>query len=66
MEAVIRTFDSFKELKADEYRYWQSRPAHERLNAVAEMTLAAYATKGTLPDVPRLQRTLVCLQRPRR
>jgi hypothetical protein len=66
MEAVIRTYDSLKEMKADEYRYWQSLPAHERLAAVAEMTLAAYAMKGTLPDVPRLQRSLVVVQRPQR
>jgi hypothetical protein len=66
MEMVIRTYASLKEMKADEYRYWQSRPVHERMSAVAEITLAAYAMKGTVPDVPRLQRTLVCLQRPQR
>jgi hypothetical protein len=66
MEMVARTYSSLKEMKADEYRYWQSRPVHERMSAVAEITLAAYAMKGTVPDVPRLQRTLVCLQRPQR
>jgi hypothetical protein len=29
----IRKYTSFDEMKADEYRYWQSRPAHERLAA---------------------------------
>ena len=64
--ATIRVYASHEEMKADEYRYWQSRPAHERLNAVSELTRAAYSLKEPLPDVPRLQRTLVCLQRPQR
>jgi hypothetical protein len=42
----IRKYTNFDEIKADEYRYWQSRPAHERLDAVAEMIEAAYALKG--------------------
>jgi hypothetical protein len=29
-------------MKADEYRYWQNRPAHERLDALEEMILTAY------------------------
>ena len=66
MEMVARTYTSLKEMKADEYRYWQSRPVYERMSAVAEITLAAYAMKGMAADVPRLQRTLVCLQRPQR
>jgi hypothetical protein len=64
MDKTIRVYHSFDEMKADDYRYWQSRPVHERMDAVSEMTLAAYAMKGAAPDVPRLQRTLVRLQRP--
>lgn len=64
MDKTIRKYTGFDELKAEEYRYWQSRPAHERMAAVAEMTLAAYALKG-MGQVPRLERTLVRLQRPR-
>jgi hypothetical protein len=30
--------DDFEELKAKEYRYWQSRPVHERVAAVSELT----------------------------
>lgn len=42
-------------MKADEYRYWQGRPGHERLNAVEDMIQTAYVLKGwkTEPDVPR-------------
>ncbi|MGO9262617.1 MAG: hypothetical protein ACLQU1_41000 [Bryobacteraceae bacterium] len=66
MDKTIRKYTSFEEMKADEYRYWQSRPAHERLNAVSELTEELYAMKGAAPDVPRLQRTVVHFQRPQR
>ena len=66
MDKTIRVYASHQEMKADEYRYWQSRPVHERMTAVAELTRAAYGLKELPPDVRRLQRTLVCLQRPQR
>jgi hypothetical protein len=62
MDKTIRVYRSLDEMKADEYRYWQSRPVHERMDAVSELTLAMYAMKGA--DVPRLERTLVRLQCP--
>jgi len=66
MEKSIRVYQSHKEMKADEYRYWQSRPVHERMDAVSELTTAAYALKGISLDVPRLQGPVVRLPRPRR
>jgi hypothetical protein len=66
MDKSVRKYASLKEMKADEYRYWQSRPAHERMSAVSELTLAVYAMKEPAAHVRRLQRTLVCLQRPQR
>jgi hypothetical protein len=66
MDKTIREYTSYKEMKADEYRYWQSRPVHERMDAVSELTTAAYALKGMAPDVPRLQGPVVRLPRPRR
>ena len=63
MDKTIRRYSSFDEMKADEYRYWQSRPVYERVDAVSELTQEQYAMKGEAPDVPRLQRTLVRLQR---
>jgi hypothetical protein len=57
VEKTTRVFQSFVEMKAAEYRYWQSRPAHERMGAVSAMSLAAYDRKGLEPRVPRLQRT---------
>jgi hypothetical protein len=53
-------------MKADEYRYWQSRPIHERIAAVSELTREHYAMKGASQDAPRLQRTLVRFERARR
>jgi hypothetical protein len=64
MDKVIRTYTGHEDLKADEYREWQRLPVSERMNAVAALTLAAYQMKETAPDVRRLQRTLVHLQRP--
>lgn len=43
---VIRKYSDFDEMKADEYRYGQSRPAHERLDAVEELIRIAYELKG--------------------
>jgi hypothetical protein len=63
MDKSVRVYDIRQEMKADEYRYWQSRPVHERMSAVAELTLSAYAMKEPARDVRRLQKTLVCLQR---
>jgi hypothetical protein len=68
MDKTIRKYASLSgldEIKADEYRYWQSRPVYERTDAVSELTQEAYAMKGASPDVPRLQRTLVRFERKR-
>ena len=63
MDKTIRKYTSLDEMKADEYRYWQSRPVHERVNAVSELTQEQYEMKGMIQDVPRLQRTLVRFER---
>ena len=63
MDKTIRKYTDFDEMKADEYRYWQSRPVWERTDAVSELTQEHYAMKGEAPDVPRLQRTLVRVER---
>jgi hypothetical protein len=61
-----RKYTDLDEMKADEYRYWQSRPAHERFDAVEEMIETAYALMGWKiePEVPRLQRPFVRLPIP--
>jgi len=66
MDKTIRKYTSLDEMKADEYRYWQSRPVHERMDAVEELICTAYELKGWQmePDVPRLQRPFVRLPCP--
>ncbi len=66
MEKTLHKYTSHTEMKLEEYRYWQSRPVHERMDAVAEITDTAYALKGKAPDVPRLQGPLVRLPRSQR
>ena len=66
MDKTIRKYTSHKAMKADEYRYWQSRPVHERMDAASKLTTVAYALKGMAPDVPRLQEPVVRLPRPQR
>ena len=64
MDKTIRKYTDFDEAKADEYRYWQSRPTHERLNAAAELSILGYQLKEPTRDAQqRLQRTLVRVQR---
>lgn len=63
MDKTIRGYTDFDEMKADEYRYWQSRPVHERVAAVSELTEQGYRMKGMGPDAFRLQRTLVRFER---
>jgi hypothetical protein len=60
----IRKFDSLEALKDEEYRYWQGRPAQERMAAVSEITTEIYRLKDPSVNVSRLQRTLVAIQRP--
>ena len=64
MDKTLHIFSTVEAMKTAEYEYWQSRPPHERMSAVSEITLALYAMKESAPDVRRFQRTLVHLQRP--
>jgi hypothetical protein len=64
MDKTIRRYVDFDEMKADEYRYWQSRPMHERMAAAAELSIMQYQWKEPTRDVQsRLQRTLIRVQR---
>ena len=46
--------------------YWLSRSPEERLAAVWELTLQCLAWQGSGADEPRLQRSVVRIQRARR
>jgi hypothetical protein len=65
MDKTIHKYASLGAMKADELRDWQRLPGFERLDAAADLSVAAYQMKGSERDVrPRLQRTLVHLRRP--
>lgn len=66
MDKTLRRYESFQAMKADEYEAWQRVSPSERIRAVSELTMALYALTRHTRDVPRLQRTLVRLQRPQR
>lgn len=66
MNKTIVTYASLNEMKDAELRDWQAQPAHERLRAVSEMTLAAYRMKDGAVEIPRMDKTLVHLPRPKR
>lgn len=61
-----RLYTSREEMKSDQYHYWQSRPAHERMDAVTELTTQVFLMKGANPVVQGFRGPVVCLQRPPR
>jgi hypothetical protein len=63
MDKTITRFNSLKAMKSDEYCAWQRLPGRERIRAVMDLNLDLYALKGRSADAPRLQRTVVRLQR---
>ena len=60
---TVTRYDSLDEMKADEYRHWHSRPAHERFAMISELAREAYGEDAGDAHVPRLQRPLVVLER---
>jgi hypothetical protein len=65
MDKTIQKYTSLDKMKADEYREWQALPGYVRLNPIVELSLAGYQLNEPTRDVqPRLQRTLIHLQRP--
>jgi hypothetical protein len=66
MDKTIRRFGSVDAMRTAAIRDWQRLPAGERMKAVTELSLELYRMKGLVKDdIPRLQRTLVRIQRPR-
>lgn len=55
VRGTLTRFAGFADMKADKYRYWHSRPVHERLAAVSELSIEGYRLKGTLPRDSGLQ-----------
>jgi hypothetical protein len=57
---AIRSYVDFEEIKADEYRYWQSRTVQERLDALDEKIETAYAFKGWRSSLMRQDYKTFC------
>ncbi len=67
VDKTIRKITDPKQQQAEAYRYWQSKSVGDRLTAVWEASVDAYAFKGVrLDDEQRSERTLTRVQRPQR
>ena len=66
MDKTIRMFNSFEEVKDDEYRYWQSVPPEDRIRAVFDHSIDLYRMKGIIADGQQLRTTVVRFERPQR
>ena len=62
MDKTITRAASFEEQKADEYRYWQSVSASERVRCGVALSKEAYRRKGLYFDGQELDRTSVALR----
>ena len=65
MDKTIRKFNSFAEVKDEEYLYWQSVPPAERIEAAYQLSVEQYRMKGIEPDGSALKRSLVRVECPR-
>jgi hypothetical protein len=63
MDKTIRRVTDFEEQRAETYRYWQSRTAAERMEAVAEIVREAYLTRGIDVENEPMDKTIVRLER---
>jgi hypothetical protein len=63
MEMLAQKFESFEEIKDEEYRYWQSVPASERIAVGHQMSVEGYRAHGYSADGRELKTVAVRLQR---
>jgi hypothetical protein len=64
MDKTIRRVTDLKEQRMETYRYWRSRTAAERMEAVAEIVLDAYSMKGIDLASRSPNKTIVRIQSP--
>ncbi len=63
MKMVAQKFDSFEAVKDEEYRYWHSVSATERVAAGHQLSVEGYRAKGYTADGRELKTVAVRLQR---
>jgi hypothetical protein len=66
MEKTLRKVASFKEMKDEEYRYWQSVSPEERFAAGHELSVEAYREHGYPTDGRELKTVARRLQQAQR
>ena len=63
MDMVAQKFESFQEVKDEEYRYWASLSPQERIAAGHQMSIEGYRAYGFAADGRELKTVAVRLQR---
>ena len=63
MDKTIRRVTDFKEQRAETYRYWQSRPVSERIEAITEIARDVYLARGVNMDTRPSDKTIVRRER---
>ena len=60
---VAQKFESFQDVKDEEYRYWSNVSASERIAAGHQMSVEGYRAYGLTADGRELKTVAVRLQR---
>jgi hypothetical protein len=60
---ISQKFESFQQIKDEEYRYWQSLSASERMAVGHQMSVEGYRAHGYSTDGRELKTVAVRLQR---
>lgn len=63
MEMIAQKFESFQAVKDEEYRFWASLSAGERIAAGHQMSVEGYRAYGLAADGQQLKTIAVRLQR---
>jgi hypothetical protein len=63
MQMVAQKFESFQDIKDEEYRYWDSLSPAERIAAGHQMSVEGYRAYGSTADGRELKTVAVRLQR---
>jgi hypothetical protein len=63
VDKTIRRVTDFKEQRAETYRYWQSRPISERIEAMTEIARNVYLARGIDVDARPSDKTIVRIER---
>ncbi|QMV17641.1 hypothetical protein GOB94_02170 [Granulicella sp. 5B5] len=63
MQMVAQKFESFQDIKDEEYRYWASVSPAERIAAGHQMSVEGYRAYGYSTDGQELKTVAVRLQR---